>query len=260
MEWTDEGILLSVAPHGETAAVVTLLTAEHGRHAGLVAGGQSRKNQPALQVGNLVAARWRARLLDHLGNYTLEPVRPFAAPWLHDPEILAIISSACAITEASLPERQPMPGIFAGLCSLFSIEDRSLWAPVYVKWEMSLLKALGYGMDLSCCALSGATEGLAYISPRTGRAATAEAAIPYQEKLLPLPGFLCGAANWDAADIADGLALTGHFLSRHVFAHPQNRRLVPLDGMLPLARQRLTAFYAPKTKETEAVALLARPA
>lgn len=246
----DEGFILSAQPHGETAAVVTLLTATHGRHAGLVAGGQGHKQRATLQTGNHVAVRWRARLLDHLGNYTLETITTSSAPWLNDPEILALMASASAITEASLPERQPMPGIYEGLNALFSLEDRQLWAPAYIKWEMGLLQALGYGMDLSCCALSGATEGLAYISPRTGRAVTEAAAAPYRDKLLPLPGFLCGNPGWDDTDIVNGLDLTGHFLSRHVFAHPQNRRLVPLDGMLPMARQRLAAFYSAKAEKT----------
>jgi len=254
MEWLDEGIILSVQPHGETAAIVSLLTEEHGRHAGLVAGGQGHKQRATLQTGSHVTVRWRARLLDHLGNFTLETITTSAAAWLHDPEILALIASAAAVTEASLPERQPMNGIYAGLSALFAIQDRALWGPSYIKWEMGLLKALGYGMDLSCCALSGATEGLAYISPRTGRAVTHEAAEPYRDKLLPLPGFLCGNPGWDDGDILHGLDLTGHFLSRHVFAHPQNRRLVPQDGMLPLARQRLAAFYAAQIEKAEAVA------
>lgn len=254
MEWIDEGLLLSARPHGENAALVTLLTAAHGRHAGLVQGGQSRKHQAMLQPGTLVKARWRARLLDQLGCFDLETLSPFASTWLDDSAVLAMIASACAITEAALPERQPMAGIYAGLLSLLSIENRALWAPVYVKWEMGILQALGYGMDISCCALSGATEGLAYISPRTGRAVTEAAAAPYRDKLLPLPGFLCGAAVWDDADIHNGLELTAHFLSRHVFAHPQNRRLVPLDGMLPLARQRLAGLFAPKNQPIEEVA------
>lgn len=243
MEWTDEGIVLSAQPHGETSVIVTLLTAEHGRHAGLVSGGQSRRNQATLMIGNHVTIRWRARLADHLGNLTLEVITPTAAPWLSDPEILALIASAAAVTEASLPERQPMVAIYAGLHALYALEDRSLWGPAYISWEIGVLKALGYGMDLSCCALTGANEGLAYISPRTGRAVTSEAAAPYIGKLLPLPGFLCGAANWDDTDIIKGLDLTAHFLMTHVFAHPQNRRLVPIDGTLPYARQRLCDYY-----------------
>lgn len=254
MEWCDQAILLSAQPHGETAVIATLLTQEHGRHAGLVSGGQSRKNLHALQAGNHIDARWRARLADHLGHLSLEVITPTAAPWLHDPEILAVIASACAVTEAALPERQPLPALYQGLLALFALEDRSLWGPAYVKWEMGVLSALGYGLNMACCALTGATEGLAFISPRTGRAVTAEAAAPYAEKLLPLPGFLCGAEDWDAADILKGLDLTGHFLSRYVFAHPQNRRLVPLDGMLPLARQRLAAFYGQKADPNQKVA------
>jgi len=250
----DEGLILSAQPHGETAAIVTVLTAEHGRYAGLVPGGQSSKKQATLQPGTLVQTCWRARLLDHLGHYTLETIKSFSAFHLHEPENLSLMASALAVTEAALPERQPMPGVYASLCALFSIEDPELWAPAYIKWEMGLLKSLGYGMDLSHCALSGRADDLAYISPRTGRAASREAGAPYAEKLLPLPAFLCGSSDWNERDIFDGLTLTGHFLSRCVFANPQNRRLVPLDGMLPLARQRLSALFEPKTMECEAVA------
>ncbi len=250
MEWTDSAIVLSARPHGETAMIVTLLAAEKGCYAGLVHGGQGRRNRPLLQAGNHVQARWHARLEDHLGNINLEVLTPTAAPWLRDPEVLAIIASATTIVEASLPERQPMGDIYHSLLALFSLTDRSFWAPAYIKWEMGVLKALGYGMDLSCCALTGAVEGLAYISPRTGRAVTTEAAAPYLDKLLPLPGFLCGNQLWDEGDILAGLELTGHFLARHVFAHPQNRRLVPIDGTLPLARQRLEEFYKPRAKNT----------
>ena len=254
MEWNDEGIVLSARPHGETSMIVTLLTSAHGCHAGLVSGGQSRRHQSSLEAGNHVAVRWNARLSDHLGNFSLEVLKANAAPWLNDPEVLAIIASATTTVEASLPERQPMPHLFASLMALFSITDRTLWGPAYIRWEMGVLEALGYGMDLSCCALTGAKEGLAFISPRTGRAVTPEAAAPYQGKLLPLPSFLCGNPRWDESDILQGLDLTGHFLSRHVFAHPQNRRLVPIDGTLPLARQRLAAYYTNRMERAEAVA------
>jgi DNA repair protein RecO (recombination protein O) len=255
MEWIDEGILLSAQPHGETSVIITLLTEHHGRHAGLLSGGQSSKHQATLMVGNQVKARWRARLADHLGNLTLEVVTPTAARWLSDPEILAMIASAAAITEASLPERQPMPDLYEALCALFTLEDRNLWAPAYIAWEMGVLKTLGYGLDLSSCALTGAKEGLAFISPRTGRAVTSHAAQPYLDKLLPLPSFLCGAANWDTFDLIKGLDLTAHFLMNFVFAHPQSRRLVPIDGALPYARQRLADFYRGKMEKMAFYAL-----
>jgi DNA repair protein RecO (recombination protein O) len=248
MEWLDEAIVLSARPHGENAAVVTLLTPEHGRHAGLVAGGQGRNAQPTLQPGNRVKARWRAKLPEQLGHYTIDLLKSHAAPWFDEPEILAIVSSACAVTEASLPERQPMPGVYAGLATLFSLPDAELWGPAYVKWEMGLLQALGYGLDLSQCAASGGADNLVYVSPRTGRAVSAAAGEPYREKLLTLPGFLIGAAEWSPDDIAQGLDLTAHFLRTHVFAHPHSRLLIKRDGDLPLARQRLVEFYGKKTE------------
>ncbi|MGB9152929.1 MAG: DNA repair protein RecO, partial [Alphaproteobacteria bacterium] len=162
MEWTDEAIVLSARPHGENAAVVTLLTAAHGRHAGLVPGGQGRTARPTLQPGNRVQAQWRARTIDQLGNYTLELTASQAALWLDVHEIISIISSACAVTEASLPERQPLPGVYAGLATLLALQDEDLWAPIYIKWEMNLLHALGYGLDLSQCAVGGGVENLAY--------------------------------------------------------------------------------------------------
>ena len=243
MEWTDEAIILSSRAHGENAAVVTVLTPSHGRHAGLVAGGQGRRSQPVLQPGNRVKATWRARLTEHLGNFTFDLSHSHAAAWLDMPEILSIIGSACAVTEASLPERQPMPGLYAGLATLFALRDADLWGPSYVKWEMGLLQALGYGLDLSKCAASGVEDNLTYVSPRTGRAVSREAGEPYQEKLFPLPSFLLGFGVWDVEDIAKGLDLTGHFLSRHVFAHPQSRTLIAIPGDLPQARHRLAEYY-----------------
>ncbi len=257
MDWTDEGIVLSARPHGENAAVVTLLTAAHGRHAGLVPGGQGRTARPVLQPGNRVQAVWRARLVDHLGNYTLDLAAAQAALWLDAPDIIAIISSACAVTEASLPERQPLPGVYAGLATLLSLQDADLWAPVYIKWEMNLLQALGYGLDLNQCAASGETENLVYVSPRTGRAVSREAGAPYHDKLFPLPPFLLGGGTWDARDILQGLEMTGHFLSRHIFANPHSRQLIPRDGDLPQARQRLLEYYRKAAESLQDGAVLA---
>jgi DNA repair protein RecO (recombination protein O) len=243
MDWSDEGIVLSARAHGEHAAVVTLLTASHGRHAGLVSGGQGRSAKPTLQSGNRVKAAWRARLPEHLGNYTLDLDISHSSAWLDSPEILNIIASACVVTESGLPERQPVPGIFASLATLFSLSDADLWGPAYVKWEMGLLQTLGYGLDLSQCAASGKSDDLAYVSPRTGRAVSVTAGEPYRDKLLRLPSFLIGSGEWTEADILSGLVLTGHFLSTHVFAHPHNRLLIQIPGDMPQARHRLVDYY-----------------
>lgn len=232
MEWTDSGFILLARRHGESAAIVEVLTREHGRHAGLVRGGQSPRRRALLQPGNAVAVTWRARLPEHLGTIECELERAHAAHFLDDPERLAALAAASALVAACLPEREPHGDVyrsFAGLVDALDLE--AAWAVRYVAWECDLLAALGFGLDLSCCAVTGATDDLAYVSPRTGRAVSREAAEPYRDKLLPLPDFLTRASPAEPAGIAAGLALTGHFLHRHVM-QPQGRNL-------PEARERL---------------------
>ncbi|MCL2468862.1 MAG: DNA repair protein RecO [Alphaproteobacteria bacterium] len=243
MEWNDDGLILAAQTHGEHAALVHVMTAQHGCYAGLVPGGQGSRMQPVLQTGNHVKLRWRARLAEHLGTYQMELATPFAARWLDNTEVLALINSAAAVTQISAAERQPMQMLYDALAALLSLEDQTLWAPAYVSFEIGLLHVLGYGMDFSCCAVTGAQKDLTHVSPRTGRAVSRETAMPYQDRLLPLPSFLCGTGVWDTADILKGLDLTGHFLKLYVFAHPQQGRLIAAGASMPFARQRLVDFY-----------------
>ena len=234
MEWQDDGIILSVRKHGESSAIVSILTRAHGRHAGLIRGGAGKRMSGILQPGNRVQATWRARLADHLGAYTLEPAGAFAAAALGDAARLSALTSACALIEAALPEREPHPAILEGLEVLLGcIDDDTVWPVVYVKWELGLLQELGFGLDLTACAATGDTDDLTYVSPKSGRAVSTAAAAPYKERLLPLPAFLAdGGAE---ADIAAGLKLTGYFLENHVF-HSR-------DTDLPAARKRLAERF-----------------
>lgn len=239
MEWSDEGVVLSARKHGETSAIVHLLTRAHGRHAGLVRGGAGRRARGVLQPGNEVAARWRARLAEHLGTYTVELERERASALMDDALRLAGLSAACAVAQVALPEREPHAPLYEGFRALLdALEHSPAWAAVYVRWEVELLKELGFGLDLSRCAVTGAREDLAYVSPRSGRAVSADAAEPYRGKLLKLPGFLLASQGGPggAAEIADGLALTGHFLERHV--------LGPARARPPAARTRLVERIA----------------
>lgn len=232
MEWRDEGIILSVRRHGENGAVVSLLTRAHGRHAGLVRGGQSRRMKGMLQPGNRVEGTWRARLEEHLGALTLEPVTSHAAALMMDPGRLAALSSALALVEAGLPEREAHGEIFENLAALLVALEDDGWPETYIRWEIGLLADLGFGLDLSACAATGVTEDLTFVSPKTGRAVSTEAAAPYADRLLPLPAFLLGPPGPAvAADRAQALRLTGHFLARHV--------LEPNGRTLPDARARL---------------------
>ena len=216
MNWTDEGIVLSARKHGESAAIVTLLTRENGRHSGLVRGGYGSRARGIYQTGNLVSADWRARLSEHLGTYSCELLQPNAAMLMSERLPLLALTSAAALVERLLPEREPHPDTFASLLALIEILDADEnWLPRYVEWELGLLNQLGYGLDLTECAATGSTDDLVFVSPRTGCAVSAGAGAPYQEKLFDLPAFFMTSDPAPMSeDIDMGLRITGHFLSR----------------------------------------------
>ncbi|PWR23586.1 DNA repair protein RecO [Zavarzinia compransoris] len=235
MDWRDRGIVLAVRPLGERDAVLSLFTRDHGRHPGLVRGGAGRRLTPLLQPGNELHAVWRARLSDHLGTYGLEPGAAHGAQALDSARKLAALSAVCAVLETALPEREVHARLFDGLeVFLQVLAADGPYAALLVRLELEVLADLGFGLDLGACAVTGATAGLTHVSPRTGRAVSAAAAAPYGDRLLRLPAFLAGGGAADPGEIADGLALTGHFLERHVLA-PQGRGL-------PAARIRLASL------------------
>jgi DNA repair protein RecO (recombination protein O) len=227
MDWTDDGIVLSARPHGETGLVVSLLTRKHGRHAGFVPGGISRKARPTWQTGNLVEVVWRAKLAEQLGNFTGELREAHAARAMDDAAELAGLSAACSLVDEALPEREPHSALFEGFHAFLSVLGHQGWPAIYVRLELGLLQELGFGLDLEKCAVTGTVDDLAFVSPKTGRAVSRAAAEPYKDKLLPLPAFLStGGLPEDATELRQGLDLTGYFLERHVF-WSQNKPLPP---------------------------------
>jgi DNA repair protein RecO (recombination protein O) len=228
MEFEDEAYVLSARAHGETGAIVDLLTRSHGRYAAHVAGGASRRIKPFLQPGSRVLAQFRARTSEQLGSASLEPVGEGPSALFDDPLALAGLAAAAAVAAGALPEREPHPGAFLALevlSSALTIPD--VWPAVYVRYEAGLLQDLGFGLDLTKCAATGSTEDLVYVSPRTGRAVSREAGEPYRERMLPLPPFLLGAqAGLREGDVGTGLDLTGHFLESFVF-NALNKPLPP---------------------------------
>ncbi|MFQ5958139.1 MAG: DNA repair protein RecO [Alphaproteobacteria bacterium] len=246
MDWSDDGIVLAARRHGESSAVVQLFTRGHGRHAGLVRGGAGSRARGVYQSGNLVAARWRARLAEHLGVFTCELTRSTAAAFLDDALRLAGLASACAVAEAALPERHPYPALYdATLALIDALAAEPEWAAVYVRWELGLLDELGFGLDLGACAATGSNDDLAYVSPKSGRAVSRAAGEPYRERLLPLPGFLTGTGEADPDDVAAGLRLTGGFLDRRLFA--------PHERKVPAARERFVERFARTTTTSSAI-------
>ena len=245
MEWSDEGFILATRRHGEHGLVVHALTRAHGRHAGLVRGGQGRRTRTVFQIGNRLALTWKARLAEHLGALTGELLHGHAAQFIEDPPRLAGLAAVAAMAEAALPEREPHPRMFEGFASLLDALDRDEgWARGYVEWELALLAELGFGLDLSRCAGTGRTDELSFVSPKSGQAVSAQAGGPYRGKLLRLPPFLlphAGESRPEARDLHDGLALTGYFLDHRVFA-PHGRKMPAARGRFVDALARITTI------------------
>jgi DNA repair protein RecO (recombination protein O) len=220
MEWTDEGIVLGVRRHGEANAILELMTREHGRHLGLVRGGAGSRMRPILQPGNRVAATWRARLDEHLGYYAVEGLELRAASFLGAAHAVYGVTHLGALCRL-LPERDPHPLIHAALAELLDHLVNSRQAgPKIARFELQLLSELGFGLDLGSCAATGSTAELTYVSPKSGRAVSRTAGQPWHNKLLRLPAFLAEVELMSAptrTELADGFAVTGFFLLRHVF-------------------------------------------
>ena len=228
MDFEDDAFVLAARAHGEAGAIVELLTAGHGRFVAHVAGGASRRMRPFLQPGARVIARYRARVAEQLGSASLEPEGEGPAVLFDEPLALAGLSAAASVAAGALPEREAHPGAFFAFEALSAaLADIEIWPAVYVRFEEGLLADLGFGLDLSRCAVTGSADDLVYVSPRTGRAVSAAAGADYRDRLFALPPFLLSSqGGLRAGDVGAGLAITGHFLERFVFG-PLNRPLPP---------------------------------
>lgn len=237
MEWRDQGILLSSRRHGETSAIIEVFTPSHGRHAGVVRGGTSRKIAPILQPGAQLDLTWRARLEDHIGSFAVEPVRSRAAAAMGDRLALAGLNAVTALVSFCLPEREAHVPLYHRTESLLDLlGDTELWPLAYLRWELSLLEEMGYGLELERCAVTGAVDDLAYVSPKSGRAVSRAGAGEWAERLLPLPDVLRGRGEGADAEIAQAFVTTGYFLSGHLAAD--------LGGKpLPVARARFVEAF-----------------
>jgi DNA repair protein RecO (recombination protein O) len=238
MDWRDEGILLAVRPHGESAAIIETLTREHGRHSGLVQGGKGKTLSPVLQPGTQLSLEWRARLSEHLGHFRIEPVRSRAAAIMADRAALGALNAIGALLVTLLPEREPNREVYDQTLDLTDALAAGEWdwPARYAHWEVGLLSALGFGLDLSRCGATGVTTDLVYVSPRSGRAVSREAGGAWADKLLPLPGFLIGHGQPTIGAVRESLRMSGWFLEH--WACPAFER-----EALPEARTRLTRLF-----------------
>lgn len=214
MEWTGEALLIGVRRHGESSAIAEAMVAGRGRYLGLVRGGRSSKLAATLQPGNTVQLTFRARLEDHLGSFSVELLEARAAELIADRTRLYLSQVVCEHLRL-LPERDPHDRL---LGMALRVIDGPPDAVALVRFELALLDELGFGLDLQSCAVTGDTDDLTHVSPRSGRAVSRVAAAPYRDKLLPLPSFLTARGNASPEDLRNAFRLTGHFLDRHVWA------------------------------------------
>lgn len=237
-QFDDMGVVLSVRPHGEAGAIISVLTENHGKANGYVNGARaSARLRSALQHGNLVQVDWQSKSEGQLGRFVIETEREYAAHIMDDARALVFLQSACALMDMFLPEREAHKGLFHGSVALFDLLAGDNWAPAYIMWEMAFLKDLGYGIDLSACAVTGTRENLTHISPKTGRAVCAAEALPYAHKLLAIPQFMQGN-SMAADDVYHGLRLTGYFLIHRLLSHSSYQTL-------PKARIQLENAFNP---------------
>lgn len=233
MEWVSEALLIGLRPHGETSAVIEVMTPDYGRHLGLVKGARSRRLQPVLQAGNSLLVTWRARLETHLGLFSVE---------LSEARAARLMESAAGVFGVQvvaghlrlLAEREAHPGLYRAAITLLDHLDGFLQSAALVaRFELMLLEELGFGLDLSCCAATGRTDDLRFVSPKSARAVCGDAGTPYADRLLRLPAFLLSGSEEspDADDVAAALKLTGFFLDRHV-AGPRAIDLPPARAQM----------------------------
>lgn len=238
MEWQDEGIVLSATRHGESDAVLEVMTKNHGRSRGFIKGGLGRRNKANLQAGNLLQVNWRARLETNLGRFVIELHHSPLGQMMGDGARLSALAAVMSVVASTMPEHENHPQIYAALKALVELlenddGDIAVWACALARLELGILAGLGYGLDLSECAATGEKTDLIYVSPKSARAVSAGAGQPYKTQLLPLPAFLLeGHTELPSKEIAaDALKLTGHFLDRSIW-------LVQGKGQ-PAARERL---------------------
>jgi DNA repair protein RecO (recombination protein O) len=191
-----------------------------------------------LQPGAQLSVTWKARLDSHLGSFTVEPIRSRAAAAMGDRLALAGLNAVCGLLVMVLPEREAHLPLYARTIALLDLLGQSdVWPLAYLRWEQALLEEMGFGLDLSACAVRGVNEDLIYVSPKSGRAVSREGAGEWADRMLPLPPVLAGKGDATPAEIARALGTTGFFI--------ENRLIKGLgDRPLPPARARLVEVIA----------------
>jgi len=142
--WQDEGYLLSKNNFDENSLIIESFTLEHGKCAGIVYGGSSKKQKKNLQIGNKISLNWKAKGENRIGYFSTELIKPISPPFFDDKERAICILSACSILKILLPERQINKKIYLSFENFLISLFYDNWINLYIEWELSLVKELGY--------------------------------------------------------------------------------------------------------------------
>ena len=216
--WQDKGVILSLRPHGENGGILSVLTENHGRYNGYIYGAKSARNRGVLELGNLISIEWQSKDEEQLGRFDVELLKNYSVNVMDNSRKLLALQSLCNLSDKTIPDREHHQSLYNSVIAMLDGFNNEMWEAIYVYWEMGLLKELGFGINLESCAVTGTTENLTHVSPKSGRAVCAEQAEPYKDKLLKLPNFLNpNPEDFQELDILSGLKLTGYFLQKRIF-------------------------------------------
>ncbi len=223
MKFSDHGIIISLKKYGENSLIVKVFSQHHGVYRGFVKSVKSSKDKVNFQIGNLISFEYRARIEENLGQFfAVDLVRSFCAKMMFDKLRLSCATSVFSIIDSVFLERDNHQMLFDKLQDfLQKLSDENCqkkeFLAEYIRLELKILKTLGYGIDLSSCAVTESEDDLVFVSPKSGRAVSYQAGKPYENKLLKLPNFLISTSDHDDEQLIDGLKLSGFFLEKFVF-------------------------------------------
>ena len=147
MQWSDEGYLLSKNNFDENSIIIEAFTLNHGKCSGLVYGGASRKQKKIFQIGNKIFLNWKSRGENKSGYYTVELIKPITPSFFDDKKRSICILSITSILKILLPERQINQKIYDSFEDMLNNLNNENWIELYIEWELSLIKNLGYEFD-----------------------------------------------------------------------------------------------------------------
>ena len=148
MYWKDEGYLLSKNNFDENSIIIESFTLEHGKCSGIVYGGNSRKNKKIFQIGNKILINYKSKNENNIGYFVIELIKPVSPMFFDDKKRSICILTACSILKILLPERQLNKKIYNSFENLLNNFNSDHWIRLYILWELSLVKELGFEINL----------------------------------------------------------------------------------------------------------------